>query len=285
MGNCLIAGLPDSGKSTYIGALWYVLQNDVDKIQLSLVSSTDNLPENTKQLNTLSKTWHNVEDMDRTSNDVPNSISLILKRQGDDNEFTLNLPDFKGESIRAIVTKNHPKELDDWCEKADGLIFMISDISHGIFEDDFISDDDEVDDTNKLSQPPQLEPKSITPATLNMILLKYLKEKLQTDKVVICLSAWDKVEKECKSSPEDYLKNNSPALYNFICYHFPAATFYGLSAQGDSYRYESEAETKKVSKECKEDLQKRMRSGKRAYIYDGKEKSFDITKPIFKLLE
>lgn len=77
--NCLIAGLPFSGKSTYIGALWHVVKHDTDKIDLSLVASEENLPENTDQLNTLSKHWRNVEDMDRTSKDVPNSISMILK--------------------------------------------------------------------------------------------------------------------------------------------------------------------------------------------------------------
>ena len=51
--NCLIAGLPFSGKSTYIGALWHVVKHDTDKIDLSLVASEENLPENTDQLNTL----------------------------------------------------------------------------------------------------------------------------------------------------------------------------------------------------------------------------------------
>ena len=61
--NCLIAGLPFSGKSTYIGALWHVVKHDTDKIDLSLVASEENLPENTDQLNTLSKHWRNVEDI------------------------------------------------------------------------------------------------------------------------------------------------------------------------------------------------------------------------------
>ena len=284
MSNCLIAGLPDSGKSTYIGALWYVTQNDSDKGGLSLVASCDNLPENTQQLNTLSRTWVNVEDMDRTSSDIPNSISLILKKHGEEKEFEVHIPDFRGESIRSIVTKNHPKELDDWCEKANGLIYMISDIGRTIFEDDLGCDEDEDVDNNseKLSQPPQLDPKNITPSTLNMILLKYIKEKLNTNKVVICLSAWDKIEQHWTNSPEEYLKEKSPALYNFICYHFPEVKFYGLSAQGGNY-YEDDS--RKVSKEFKKELQKKMLEGKRAYIYDGTEKSFDITKPIYNLVD
>lgn len=82
-----------------------MVKHDTDKIDLSLVASEENLPENTDQLNTLSKHWRNVEDMDRTSKDVPNSISMILKSKDEDTEFTLNVPDFKGESIRQIITK------------------------------------------------------------------------------------------------------------------------------------------------------------------------------------
>lgn len=173
--NCLIAGLPFSGKSTYIGALWHVVKHDTDKIDLSLVASEENLPENTDQLNTLSKHWRNVEDMDRTSKDVPNSISMILKSKDEDTEFTLNVPDFKGESIRQIITKNQPTELDNWCKKANCIMYMISNISPGIFADDFQRRRGRTDRRN-IKSCPSIETRKMTPATQNMLILRYIRE-------------------------------------------------------------------------------------------------------------
>lgn len=288
--NCLIAGLPDSGKSTYIGALWHVVQYDTDKIDLALVASDDNLPENTAQLTALSKCWHNVEDMDRTSNDVPNSISFILKKKNENTEFTLNVPDFRGESIRQIVTKNQPPELDEWCQKADSLLYMMSNVDAGVFADDYNIDADESTTTINSKEIPPLEPKNMTPAALNMLLIRYLREHTGCKKVVICLSAWDKISKiNNEITPEDYLCDHSPALYNLIKYHFPKAQFYGLSAQGDAYGYEEQAKGKNkkrvVTTECRKVLQELTMQGKRAFIYEGKKKSHDITKPIAALLD
>lgn len=296
MKNCLIVGLPDSGKSTYIGALWHVVQNDADKIDLSLIASDDNLPNNTVQLTALSKSWHNVEDMDRTSSDVPNSISLILRRKNEESEFTLNVPDFRGESIRQIVTKNQPQEFDDWCQKADSLLYMVANIHPGIYADDFINDEDDEDDDEvtatktQLKEVPPLEPKNMTPAALNMLLLRYLKEHVSCKKIVICLSAWDKISRVSPCiSPENYLKGHSPALYNFIKYHFPETRFYGLSAQGEAYSYveagEGESKKKTVTVECKKHLQDLTIKGERAFIYEDENLSYDITKPLAALLD
>lgn len=289
--NCLIVGLPDVGKSTYIGALWHVVQYNGDNIDLSLVASDENLPDNTIQLSTLSKSWHNVEDMDRTSSDAPNSISFILKRPDQKEEFTLNVPDFRGESIRQIVNGTQPAEFDEWCEKADSILFMMSKYDTGVFADDFIDEDDEeivdVEEENKEEKNPPFDVKTMTSAALNMLLLKFVREHANTEKIVVCLTAWDEIMESIPDAiPEEYLKSKALSLYNFINYHYPEVKFVGLSAQGGKYEYQPHESDQKpvVTPDCKRKFQELTLKGERAFVVMGNEKSFDITAPIALLL-
>ena len=73
--NCLIAGLPESGKSTYLGALWYITQNGNGKIDLALGTTNMDLPENTSLLDSLSQKWKRGEDMDTRKD-----LLLLLRR-------------------------------------------------------------------------------------------------------------------------------------------------------------------------------------------------------------
>lgn len=57
MARCLIAGLPAAGKSTYIGALAYMLQNPVKNQILTLNENPDDL----SYLNKLIDPWLNLQ--------------------------------------------------------------------------------------------------------------------------------------------------------------------------------------------------------------------------------
>lgn len=284
---CLIAGLPESGKSTYLGALWHTINYHKDKDGMALKATTNNPPENVEQLMTLSTKWVNVEDMDRTYGDVPDSISFNLTDGTE--EFTLEVPDFRGESIRQIVTMNHPKAFDEWIEKGDTLLYMISDVKAGVFADDYQEDENEVTAGN--DEIPEFDIKKMTPAALNMLILRYLAEKCSFRKVVICLSVWDEVVKDGDGiNPKTYLKEQSPALYNFIEYHFQPVSYYGLSAQGEAYEYEPYLdedgnEQKKVTAACKKRLQEKTMKGERAFVVAETKPNYDITLPIASLLK
>jgi len=295
---CLIAGLPDAGKSTYLGALWYVINNDPNKDSFMLKASENNPPENVEQLVHLSNKWMRVEDMDRTSVDVSNNISFNLTPNEGGEDFVLNVPDFKGESIRQVITMNQPKEFDEWCESSDTLLFLMSDVKPGRFADDYYIDEDEVEeektsqqDTPSQESIPEFDPRKMPIASQNMLVLRFLAEKKQFSKVVICITAWDKVMSAFPNkSPEEYVREEAPALFNFVKYYFPLVMFFGLSAQGEEYNYEEYdgedgQKHKRVTKECKTRLMNATRKGSRAFVVADKEKSFDITIPIAELLK
>lgn len=290
---CLIAGLPDAGKSTYLGALWYVINNDVNKDKMSLKVSANNPPENLEQLSILSNRWLKVEDMDRTSTDVPSNISFNLVPQSGGEDFTLEVPDFRGESIQQIITQNQPKEFDEWCERADTMLYLMSNIAPSLFADDYQIDEDEeeAEEKGKKNTEPEFEVKKMSAAAQNMLILRYLAEKKQYKKVVVCLTAWDKVMVSYPDkTPEEYVKEVSPALYNLIKYYYHHVTFYGLSAQGSEYEYESFTgsdgqKQMRVTEACKKRLREATRKGERAFVIVDKEKNADITMPIAELLK
>lgn len=283
---CLIAGLPESGKSTYLGALWNTINFHKEKEHMKLKAAPNNPPDNVEQLMALSTRWVNVEDMDRTSSDVPDSISFNLTNGTE--EFSLVVPDFRGESIRQIVTRNQPKSFDEWIETGETLLYMISDVNSGVFADDCLEDESEQAEGSE--DIPDFDIKKMTPAALNMLILRYFSEKCHFRKVVICLTAWDEVIKNRgKINPATYLEEQSPALYYFIGYHFPNVAYFGLSAQGERYEYEPSNqdvnEHKKVTAECKKKLQEKTRKGKRAFAVADKDENYDITLPIAALFE
>ena len=292
----LIAGLPDTGKSTFIGALWALVKHYSKQISLSMIASDSNVPDLVEKLDNLSQAWERVMYIQRSSKDIAENMQIELVSSADETKIvSLDFPDFMGESFRKIISQNHPKEINLWCKNADSLLFFINNFSFGIFYDDFESYKKD-DDVSKLRfNHPELTPENMTPATQNMLILRYLKEHSNFKNVTICITQWDKYVKVHSTplklvSPEEYLKKNSPALYNFIKYHFPSARFYGLSSQGGEYKYNKQTEEqiekdiRIVNANCKNKLKQFTKEGKRAFVCWDKEISYDITKLISEIL-
>lgn len=293
----LIAGLPDTGKSTFIGALWALVNHYANKVHLSMVASDTNVPDLVDKLNKLSQAWMKVTYIPRSSKDIAENMLIELVMSDDkDKIVTLDFPDFMGESFRKIISQNHPSEINTWCEDADSLLFFIGDFSAGEFYDDFESYENDEDKSKSKYNQAGLKPEDMTPAAQNMLILRYLKEHSHFKNVTVCITQWDKYVKVHAAtpkltSPEKYLEKCSPALYNFIKYHFPHARFYGLSSQGDEYKYEKQTDeqVKKdiriVKQDCKDKLKQLAKDGKRAFLCWDKKVSYDITQLISEIVD
>ena len=99
MAKCLIAGLPAAGKSTYIGALAYILLNPV----INQVLMLDENPDDLSYLNKLIDPWLNLKEIERTTRGFTNNVDLKLVRKSDDKSFSISLPDIAGEDYESIV--------------------------------------------------------------------------------------------------------------------------------------------------------------------------------------
>ena len=288
--NCLIAGLPQSGKSTYIASLWYVVQNSKQDTDLC-IRVGNNPPDNVKHLNALLDKWSNFQQM-RTANDVTDDITMNLQRNSDNTEFTLAVPDFRGESIRDIINGVPSEALLSWCEKSSSLLYFMNDINISDLYENMTGNDireecENIEATDM--EDPLFDISQMIKPSQDMIILKFLSQNMNLKKVVIGISAWDEIlQSTDKTTPKDYLEEASPALYNFITHHFKCVNIIGVSAQGKKYKYKDKQKEENIDNENHRELDEEFEevmvdktlTGKRAFVVTDTEKQYDITLPI-----
>ena len=262
MTKCLIAGLPAAGKSTYIGALAYMLQNPVNNQVLTLNEN----PEDLSYLNKLIDPWLNLQIMDRTTRGFANNIELNLIRKIDNKLFSVSLPDIAGEDYVSIVRMNSDV-IANWSNKPDALLLFINKWNNDVLKEQL----GETESLDKNGEPPAFELKDMSPVVQNVLMLKELRFLFPWKKLAIGLSSWDKYKTDY-DLPIDMLRKRAPFLYNFIMHYFPHAYIFGISAQGDEYE---------ESDEVQNNLIERTENGTRAYIVDDKGNiSYDLTLPL-----
>lgn len=278
----MIAGLPSSGKSTYIGALWYCLRHPAKVADLKLVADNNNLPEDISVLNRLSDAYKDMRAINRTNSNENERVQLNLKKVDTGETIRVEVPDFLGETFRDLIELNESDLLTEWLENTDSLVYFISDVSVGVFEDDFGTEDDD-------KEPPSVDipPFKITdisPAAMNIMVLKFLMSKKNFKKVVIVLSQWDKQTEngEVPKDPQEYLEEESPALYNYIEHNIDNVQIIGLSAQGREY-------PQNVNQEdyygIKKEVRRQMQNGNRSFVEDGTSIHYDLSIPLYLLLK
>ena len=268
---CFIAGVPDAGKTTYIAALWDIIKRNGRHLELQFTTN----PENTTYLNEIWEYWVSMKKIERSNIPVPDDITINVKRTKDGEELELDIPDFMGEQFQKIIDHTLPDNIKQWIEQSDRMLYFINVLDDNI-KDDMEQDDDQAEeytdrDTEK-KKAPLLAPEKMMQASQNMMVLKYIANHAKMKRVAIGLSAWD-IKMKGGKTPEEFLRKRSPALYNFIKWHFNDCVFFGVSAQGFDYKdtYERAAEMKE-----------KARNSNRAFIvFDTEdEPSPDLTKPL-----
>ena len=95
IGKYFIMGLPEAGKTTYIAALWYILNNS-NESSLRI----DNYSGDLSYLTDIGKKWANIEKMPRTLK-PSEKLSIELPLTNSRNEqIILTFPDLSGESFQ-----------------------------------------------------------------------------------------------------------------------------------------------------------------------------------------
>ena len=267
---CFIAGLPGAGKTTYIAALWDIIQRNGGGLELQFSTKQ----ENASYLNEIWEYWVSMKKIERSKTPVPDDITINVKRISNGEELVLDIPDFMGEQFQKIIEHTLPENIQHWIEQSDRMLFLINNLNDSL-KDDLESEDDPADEstnsTKDKEEAPRLAPEKMLQASQNMMVLKYISNHARMKKVAIGLSAWD-IKMNSGKTPEEFLKQRSPALYNFIKRHFNESVFFGVSAQG--FDYKDVAEKASLMKE-------KARKSNRAFIVygDEKEPSSDLTKP------
>lgn len=262
---CLIVGLPNAGKSTYIGAFWAIEKDGGTGHKLTCKE----YPSDTTYLDALKKSWLEQTVVSRTVNIEPQEIHLKLHSETTGNALEFHIPDFKGEVFQRILSNNVIEKAVQWCGETDCILYFIKYAKEDILQD-------EIPQTSESIEPVQTEfartesttmqIEDISEWTQNIMLLKYLHTQVDHNiPLAICISAWDKVNTNLPI--ESWIESKHPFLYNFIRHHFTNVKYYGVSAQGLEYKDEKFDEYQRLT-ELKQ----------RAYVYTD-NKSHDITEP------
>lgn len=268
---CFIAGIPGAGKTTYIAALWDIIKRNGGNLELEFSTN----PENTSYLNEIWEYWVSMKKIERSKTPAPDNITINVKKATEGEELVLDIPDFMGEQFQKIIDHTLPDNIKNWIEQADRMLYLINNLNDTLkddIDDEEMQSNEEIDQNKEKEEALRLAPEKMMQASQNMMVLKYIYNHTKMKKVAIGLSAWD-MKMTGGKTPEEFLKQRSPALYNFIKLHFKECVFFGVSAQGFDYK-----DTAAKADEMKE----KTRKSNRAFIVFGEEKdpSPDLTKPL-----
>lgn len=271
----LLLGLPESGKTTYLAALWHLLQQDDMQKKLTLIG----WPDTRDYLNKLAQKWTRFVSVGRNllSEDIQ-KINFSLK--GGDNIVDLHVPDISGESWDFLWgNRSCSGDFASLVKDAYGILLFV----HA----DRIRQPVDIMTVNKqASAAPSCDTAELKPwdpkeSPTEVVLVDLLQALYSSPsmgrerRVAVVISAWDKVA--CMGqTPDQFILSALPMLYQFLtfCGQCPSFRIYGVSALGGDL-------------EVPEDLERLMAQDKpaeRVLVDDGENRCHDLTIPIHWLI-
>jgi hypothetical protein len=229
----LVVGRPESGKSTFLAALFHALRQ-IPAAGLKL----DALPLDASYLNTLVGNWEQFKTVDRTTTSVQEIIPIKLIDENGE-QFELQYPDLSGEEFDdQWIRRTCNRSLADSIQRASGLILFIGpNIKEPITIKDIFGEEElgqEGNDVAPLKFDPLEAPDDVVIVDLLQIFRLFgPKVPIRTS---VVFSAWDIVDKYGHTSPlpSDWCSNKLPLLTQFL--RCNSSTFdvklFGVSAIG-----------------------------------------------------
>jgi len=268
-----MCGLPDSGKSTYIAALWHCISSK--EINTSL--EYDGLPDDRKHLNMLSAKWLRREQIEHTK--IDDNEQPEMKFRIEDDRVTITFPDHSGEIWSHLWESRHcPQHLATLSSDTIGiLLFVHADtIKHPISVVEMVEHAEALGERLDARQEVPYSPE-LSPTQVQLVdILQLLAEEpfnLRNKRLSIILSAWDLVEAE-NMTPIEFMQNNLPLLTQYLKNNsdFEEFNIYGVSAQGGDLK-------KDIDK-----LRSYPKQSERIRVIDGENQSHDLTLPVLWLM-
>jgi hypothetical protein len=282
-GSVVICGLPGSGKTTFLAALWYVVFDKRDPIACLSFETLTGLDH--AHLNAIMRRWLEAKEQIHTEVASGKIVSMNLK-DGEGRKVRMTFPDLSGESFQEIwETRECDPKLAELLHGCDGILMFVNadKIKRpiGVAETTQYTEKLEGDAAAACAAEewhPKLAP---TAVKLVEMLQMFRCGKLQAraTRLAVVLSAWDKVEEE-NVAPEQYLASELPLLDQYLR-NGPDRwdlRIYGLSAQGGDFE----------SEEVKNDPERDERVAEIRALDDASERiclftpelSRDLTEPI-----
>jgi hypothetical protein len=280
----VVLGLPASGKTTYLAALWHLLQ--ARKVESKLKAPRLRAGE-AQHLNDIARRWLAAKKQERTFHTKNRTVTMEMETV-DGDEFVLGFPDVAGESFAQIWES---RECDaDLVNSltANGVLLFVH--ATDINQPNWIAD---VAKLSKLlgvkrqaGEPVPWDPR-FAPTQVQLVdLLRCLQElplNAGPRRLAVALSAWDLAERENKT-PEKYLEMQFPLLHQYLHHGLDpswAVKVYGVSAQGAEYDGDGKGEMPSAGAQSMRDVEI---PSERIKVVAGESSSHDLTEPLFWLL-
>ncbi len=234
----LLVGLPASGKTTFIAALWHVIasQDVEDALWLEVLDAPAD------HLNALRARWLRFEETSRTSISAEDISTIKIRARGGNPTTEIVIPDLAGESIqRGLVERQWTASFAELVRGSTGvLLFVHPDKLNQSWQ---IADAIEIageqqsyrgSSTSEESAASDWDPDAIETQVMLVDLLQLLCAHIDKErfKLAVIVSAWDLVTSQ--EPPIEWLAKELPLLHQFLINAGRRLDFrvYGVSAQG-----------------------------------------------------
>lgn len=283
-----VVGLPGSGKTTYLAALWHTVNaTDGQSPALRIGSLAKGAPQ---YLNAIARKWREAAEQGRTKLTGNKLVQMnLLDRHGNDVDVTF--PDVAGETYQQMwEIRDCDDETEEMLRAGNVLLFVNSDT---IKKPRWINDDNRQaqamnleSDEAATAEGVEWEPK-MAPTQVQLVDLLQLLRRDPLDvgprKLAIGLSAWDRVEPE-GLSPVEFFSAKLPLLAQYLKANADGWEWrvYGISAQGGQYKSNPDA---KVAYEAAPDVLAIEEASDRIKVVpDDGQVSRDVTSPLLWLM-
>jgi hypothetical protein len=252
-----LIGLPDAGKTTFLAALYHVVESGEVQSSLRLERRHGDYT----HLNAIRNQWADANSLERTKIPDEQSVSMILRDQITDRVAETVLPDLSGESFELQWTdRQMPSQYARLLREAAGGLLLVHPAR--VKEETLISEVQNLINTmknasavasgeadhsppNGTGEPGQKDdcvPKEQpvwqakdAPTALKLVELLQNIARVgvkQPVRLALIVSAWDRVDAE--DSPQDWIAKRLPLVFQYLTANpeLFCVRFYGVSAQG-----------------------------------------------------
>ncbi len=244
-----IVGLQRSGKTTFLAALWHLL--DAGEVSSKFV--LDKLIGDHSHLNTIVEAWRRCEEVPRTSMAAEVRVSIHVRETATENEAILHFPDLSGESFELqLSARNCALDYVESYEQVDGVLLFVTadkpsdgmsivDIAPLAADEPIVEEIESHQDWSSKMVPAQVKLVELLQFTNAAPFLRSLR------RIAVIVSAWDVVQPQ-NIQPAEWLERELPLLHQFLianpeCFIFQV---YGVSAQGGDVKSEKHVLADKV---------------------------------------
>jgi Double-GTPase 1 len=296
--NFVIMGLPESGKTTFLAALWHIIEAEEKQCRLKL----DRFEGSLIYLNTIAEAWRTFKPVERTSHTGDTDVTMYLLDSITGTKGIAFFPDIAGERFSdQVEVRRSRRAFIDNVEEGDGILLFVNANSKqdylSIVElNDMMPPEPETsggvgtDDANTAlagaagrpqnlvpEKVPDWEPKHIPGQVRIVQMLSDLLRapfETRTRRLAVIVSAWDLVLRS-GMSPNQWIEGNMPLVDQFLRTNgdYFDSRVYGVSAQGIDLNDRQAVERASKSN-----------PSERILIVDGSERGHDITAPLVWLM-